>query len=270
MKTLTHINLATIIFASLFLTPGTSLGIEVGDKAPTFDIYELHSQHLRRWQITAGSEISDELPEQVVTEGVIWQEPLFRMRAVTLDHTPRDCPQSDQTQSNPLTPVLAFAFEPSLQLNIRKDQLDALGLTPGPWLQRFKEKVLKGEMDTLIRFADRSFSVEDLAENLLIKSAGHKLAYATDLADTRDNHSKLTALAQNAHTLFCEASFVNADSALANQSGHLTTGACGAIGTNAAVEHLMPFHFSRRYQNDAQRLYQEVSVACAHTLIPHP
>jgi putative transposase len=32
MKTLTQINLATIIFASLFLTPGTSLGIEVGDR----------------------------------------------------------------------------------------------------------------------------------------------------------------------------------------------------------------------------------------------
>ena len=166
--------------------------------------------------------------------------------------------------------MLAFALEPSLQLNVRKDQLDALGLIPGPWLQQLKEQVLKGETDTLIQFADRSFPVEDLAESLLIKSAGHKLAYATDLADTRDNRSKLTALAQNAHTLFCEASFVNADSALANQSGHLTTGACGAIGTNAAVEHLMPFHFSRRYQDQAQRLYQEVSTVCPHTLMPHP
>ena len=42
MKALTHINLATIIFASLFLTPGTSLGIEVGDKAPTFSGESTH------------------------------------------------------------------------------------------------------------------------------------------------------------------------------------------------------------------------------------
>jgi peroxiredoxin len=42
MKALTHINLASIVFASLFLTPGTSLGIEVGDKAPTFVAESTH------------------------------------------------------------------------------------------------------------------------------------------------------------------------------------------------------------------------------------
>ena len=36
MKTLTRITLAMIILASLFFTPVTSFGIEVGDRAPAF------------------------------------------------------------------------------------------------------------------------------------------------------------------------------------------------------------------------------------------
>ncbi|GAA3548789.1 hypothetical protein [Zobellella aerophila] len=68
---------------------GGILWDRIGDKAPSFDIFELHDQRLRRWQITAGSVIGHELPEQVVTDGLIWQDDSCRVRAVTLDHSPR-------------------------------------------------------------------------------------------------------------------------------------------------------------------------------------
>ena len=42
MKTLTRITLAMIILASLFFTPVTSSGIEVGDKAPAFSGESTH------------------------------------------------------------------------------------------------------------------------------------------------------------------------------------------------------------------------------------
>ncbi|MEH6579590.1 MAG: Clp1/GlmU family protein [Amphritea sp.] len=242
----------------------------IGDKAPTFDIFELHGERLRHWQITTGSAISDELPEQVVTDSVIWQEALFRVRAAVLDHSPLDHPSSGKAQRSHHTPVLAFAFEPSLQLKVRKDQLEALNLTAGPWLQQLKEHVLNGKLGAHIQLADRSASVADLAARILIKSSGQKLAYATDFADIPDNHARLTVLAKKAHTLFCEASFVNADVLQAARTGHLTTRACGQIGSSAAVEHLMPFHFSRRYQPHSERSYQEVKSACSNTVVPQP
>lgn len=239
----------------------------ISDKAPSFDIFELHGQRLRRWQITAGCAISNELPEQVVRDGLIWQDASFCVRAVTLDHTPRD---DQASHRQPYTPVLAFAFEPANQIKVRKDQLTALNLTPGPWLQQLKEHVLNGELNALIQLADRSVSVAYLADSILMKSTGQKLAYATDFADIPDNHAKLTELAKNAHTLFCEASFVNADTAQASRTGHLTTQACGDIGSKAAVKHLVPFHFSKRYQGHAGRSYQEVSRVCSRTIVPGP
>ncbi|WP_372832565.1 Clp1/GlmU family protein [Pontibacterium sp.] len=235
----------------------------IGDKAPVFDIYELHDQELRHWQIAAGTPLSEEFPRQELNSDVIWQEPFFRVRAVTLDHTAKD-------NINPYTPVLAYAFEPLRQVNVRKDQLSALGLTAGPWLQQLKKHVLNGEQEACIRIDGHVYSVSDLTDKVLMKCAGKKLVYATDLADTANNRATLISLAHSAHTLFCEASFVNADSALAKFTGHLTTGACGEIGRLAAVEHLIPFHFSGRYQHEAQRIYQEVSCACPHTQIPTP
>jgi ribonuclease BN (tRNA processing enzyme) len=88
-----------------------------------------------------------------------------------------------------------------------------------------------------------------------------KLAYATDLADTAENRTRLEALARGAHTLFCEAPFCEADAEQAARTGHLTAKACGEIAAAAAVERLVPFHFSRRYQDDWERVYTEVKQA---------
>jgi ribonuclease BN (tRNA processing enzyme) len=128
--------------------------------------------------------------------------------------------------------------------------------------------VIKGDFDAEVQLGERAISVAELAADILVKNPGLKLAYATDFADITENHARLCWLAHNAHTLFCEASFVNADSDRATETGHLTTRACGNIGTEAAVEHLVPFHFSRRYQGNASRSYQEVSRACSHTVVP--
>ena len=50
-----------------------------------------------------------------------------------------------------------------------------------------------------------------LAADLTFVRAGKKLVYATDLADTPENRRRLIALARAAHTLFCEATFREAD-----------------------------------------------------------
>lgn len=81
-----------------------------------------------------------------------------------------------------------------------------------------------------------------LANGLAVVAPGQKLAYATDLADTRENRERLIALARGAHTFFCEASFVERDCAQAARTGHLTARACGEIATAANVTRLIPFH----------------------------
>jgi ribonuclease BN (tRNA processing enzyme) len=107
-----------------------------------------------------------------------------------------------------------------------------------------------------------------LADELVLVMPGKKLVYATDLADTDSNRQQLIKLAKHAHTFFCEATFIEADADYAKSNGHLTTRACGEIATEAGVSRLVPFHFSRRYDDNPQQLYDEIKVYCTQVLMP--
>lgn len=225
-----------------------------GDRAPAFEVAELHGDELRRYLIQAGRPGCEALDTQAVVDGVLRQEAGFRIRAVTLDHH---------------TPVLAFAYEPDREISVRKDRLEACGLRPGPWLTELKQRLLANEATTLVRLQDGSEkTVAELAGELLLVTPGKRLVYATDLADTPDNRSRLVELAHNAHTLFCESAFSEADASHAVANGHLTTRACGEIATAAGVARLVPFHFSRRYADDPQPLYDELMAACVSVVVP--
>ncbi len=67
---------------------------------------------------------------------------------------------------------------------------------------------------------------------------------------------------------FCEASFIVADADHAARNGHLTTRACGEIATAAGVSRLVPFHFSRRYTDNPQQIYDEIHEYCSRVLLP--
>ena len=233
---------------------GAFLWDRIGDGGPAFEVGELHGSRLVRVRLQAGRREPEPLGEQEVRNGVLLEEAEYRVRAVQLDHH---------------TPVPAFALELTGTLNIRRDRLQAKGLEPGPWLTELKQRLLAGEPDATIRLPDGSQArAGDLGRELVIQSPEKRLAYATDLADTPDNRKKLEALAHNAHTFFCEAAFSEADVGRALLNGHLTTRAAGEIATRALVSRLVPFHFSRRYREQPQQLYDELREACSRVVLP--
>lgn len=226
----------------------------IGDRGPIFQVAELHGDRLRRYQLQAGEPGCEPLDEMAVVDGVLHQESGFRIRAMVLDHH---------------TPVLAYAFEPDRELNVRKDRLAAHGLDPGPWLAELKQQLLAGNLEARITLPDgNASSVGDLGDELVLIKPGKKLVYATDLADTKENRQRLTLLARGAHTFFCEAPFIEADAEQASRTGHLTTRACGEIASAAGVARLVPFHFSRRYADNPQQLYEEINAVCTCLVAP--
>lgn len=226
----------------------------IEDRGPCFDIYELHGERLRCYRVQAGCSGVETLGEQAAPEGVLLAEPGFRVRAETLEHG---------------TPVLAFAFEPAPQLNVRKDRLRARGLQPGAWLGTLKNHLLAEERDAVVQLPDgNSATAASLAADLILITRGKKLVYATDFSDTPENRALLIALACGAHTLFCEATFLDRDALRAQRNEHLTARACGEIAAAAGVARLVPFHFSRRYEEDPRRVYEEVAAACSKTVLP--
>lgn len=226
---------------------GLLRGIEwdrIGSNGPRFQIAELHDRRLLRFEIRAGESGLRPLGEGRVHAGVLLQEPAFLVRATMLDHG---------------TPVLAFAFEQAKQIKVRKERLSAQGLHPGPWLGELKQRLARGERNALLRLPDgRRERAGTLAEELILIAPGQRLVYATDLADTAENRRRLVVLAQGAHTFFCEASFLEADQEQAVRTGHLTAKACGEIAAAAGVQHLVPFHFSKRYEASLEPIYKEV------------
>jgi ribonuclease BN (tRNA processing enzyme) len=226
----------------------------IGEMGPSFEVAEVHGDRVRRFQLQAGQPGCHSLGEGRLVDGVLLDEVDFRVRAVTLDH---------------LTPVLAFAFEPARQINIRKDRLRQRGLDPGPWLTALKRHLMAGEEGTVVALPDGgSATAAELGRELAIILPAKRLVYATDLADTEDNRQRLIALARHAHTFFCEAPFLYGDADRAQRTGHLTTRACGEIAEAAGVARLVPFHFSRRYVDDPQAIYEEIKEACSRVVVP--
>lgn len=225
-------------------------------RGPVFEVAEFHPGRVRRFRLQAGRVGPERLDEVELENGIVLQEPGFRIRAEVLDHH---------------TPVLAYAFEPVKEINIRKDRLQARGLEPGPWLTELKQHLVVENEAAIISLPDgTAASAAALAAELVLFTPGKKLVYATDLADTPDNRRRLQALAQYAHTFFCEAYFVEADAEQAARTGHLTARACGEIAMAAEAARLVPFHFSQRYADKPQQIYDEVHAVCPRLVMPRP
>lgn len=227
----------------------------IADRGPQFEVLELHGDQLQHFRLQAGQDRLQPLATTTVSDGIVLSQPGFRVFACRLDHHG--------------TPVIAYALQADKQLNIRKDRLRARGLSPGPWLNTLKQQLMQDHRDALIQMPDgQTASAAELADELVLITPGKKLAYATDLADTTENRRRLTALANDAHTFFCEAPFMEAETEHASRNGHLTTRACGEIATAAGVARLVPFHFSRRYADRPQSLYEEIERYCPRVLVP--
>jgi ribonuclease Z len=226
----------------------------IGENGPRFEIAEVHENRLLRFAVQAGRSEIERIGEQPIVQDVLLEEPLFRVRATVVDHG---------------IPVLAFALEQPKQLNIRKERLLARALPVGPWLSKLKRHILTDELEARIELPDgRTEQAGALAADLVLITPGPKLVYATDLVPSAENHRRLVKLATGAHTFFCEATFVERDADQAARTGHLTAHACGEIGAAAGVEYLIPFHFSRRYEDSPRRVYEEIKTVCSRVVVP--
>jgi ribonuclease BN (tRNA processing enzyme) len=218
----------------------------IGDDGPVFEVCEIGERALRRARLQPGKKRID-LPEQTVRDGTILSSENFHVKAAVCDHG---------------IPSVAYALVFYDQAGVKKDELEATGLPPGPWLGRLKEAVVSDNTETEIQLPDGTKkTAKKLVKRLIEVHPGKKLVYAADMADTAENREKLTALARSAHTLFCETAFSSADKAKADATQHLTAGAAVEIARAALVERLVPFHFSKRYENEPWTIYEEIRKA---------
>lgn len=193
-------------------------------------------------------------------DGVILDEPQFRVRAAHLDHR---------------IPCLAFALEEPVHLNVDKAALEALGLPVGPWLIDLKRAVRAGASDEhpiRIVSSERGRRVERvlplgvLRRDVMRVSPGQKLAYVTDVVDSPENAEKIVKLAWGADVFYCEAAYPERDRDRAAARFHLTAGQAGRLAAEAQARRLVVFHFSPKYRDCPGDLLDEAMAAFGRRL----
>jgi ribonuclease Z len=189
-------------------------------------------------------------------DGVLWEEPLFKVKGLLLSHE---------------IPVVAYTLEEEYHININKARLEEKGLTAGPWLSSLKAAVrenydfIKAEgVLSLKKMGVSPYSIcfdgspclKDLMDIVAI-TKGQKVSYVMDVAPTDENLEKLIPFVRGSDILFCEAYFLERDRDRAVERSHLTAALAGRIAGEAEVGQLQILHFSPRYRDCEQELYDE-------------
>jgi ribonuclease Z len=197
------------------------------------------------------------LPGRELPEGVLLDEPAFRVRAAFLEHR---------------TACLGFAVEEKTHVNILKNRLAELGLHVGPWLNELKAAVSREVPDeTPVRawWRDREGAHEKLLPLGKLKAealrlvAGERIGYVTDVLYHEENARRITALVADADVLFIECVFLDEDGEHAARKCHLTARQAGGIARAARAKRVVPFHFSPRYADRESDLRSELEAARA-------
>lgn len=184
--------------------------------------------------------------------GTLVDEPAFVIGACHLDHR---------------TPSLAFSLKEKQHINIKKEALNEMGFTVGPWLKGFKDMIREGASeDTMVEAPLRdggtnTYILKELVERIVTITEGQKITYVVDAIYSASNADKIVELAEGSDILFCEAAFLDKDKERAMERCHLTARQAGMLAKMAGVKRLEVFHFSPRYQGLEEVIVKEAMDA---------
>lgn len=181
-------------------------------------------------------------------EGVVLEEPAFRIRGQVLDHG---------------IPCLGFRVEEKTGVRIRSGELQRRGLVPGPWIAEMKAAIAGNDPPcTKLKVKTgegfREAALGDL-EGIWSLTEGVVLAYVVDAAPTPDNLKRVIDLVRGADLLYIEASFLSEDSSHAGERKHLTAVDAGRIASMAKVKQTRLIHLSPRYEGKEDLILREAA-----------
>jgi ribonuclease Z len=214
-------------------------------------VTEVHADHLTtRDYICQKGFVPDEKAAECAFNEPLHKEPTLSVFARVLDHG---------------LPCLGFSVKERFHINIKKADVDRLGLEIGPWLKKFKNALFDHqhpdsnfEVPSGKNQVQKTFVLKDLAEQIARITPGQKVSYIADVAYSEPNVEKIVELVKDSDHLFIEASFLDKDKDIAEKKGHLTARQAGLIAGKANVQRVTPFHFSPRYQGQEAILEKEV------------
>lgn len=220
-------------------------------------VHEVADGLIRRSRFAAPESFGRVDGRQMPFQGVLLDEPLLKVSALELFHG---------------MPALGYRLDETFHINIRGNELEALGLPVGPWLADLKTAIravaasCAEPADALPIVAAKGFAAygrrlmpDDLKRIVLI-TRGQSIAYIMDTSPAEENIAKITGFVRAVDELFCEAYFLEEDRERAFARNHLTALSAARIACGAAVGHLTPLHFSPKYRDCPERIMEEAKA----------
>ena len=222
------------------------------DESLTLEVVEVHPDRLQKATFRAMERFqkTDER-EEPFNGGLVLDEPAISVATEILEHR---------------VPCLGFVLKEKFHVNINKDELTAMHMEPGAWLNEVKQNIYEGASDDLPVQVPvgvngtqelREYSLGALKKKLVTITPGQKIAYITDTVYTPDNTRRIVNLIREADVLFCETPFIAEEEDRARDRCHLTTRQAGLLAKAAGVKQLKVFHFSKRHSHQTDRLVRE-------------
>jgi len=188
---------------------------------------------------------TDLVRRPVAGPGTVVDPPPFTIVARRLEHRPE---------------TFGYRVEEPAGRTILRRRLDELGLE-GPAI---------GELQrgTAVRVGTRMVSLDEVS----VERPGQVLAFVMDTALC----DAAFELAAGADLLVCEATFADADAALAAEFNHMTASQAGRLAAESGARRLVVTHFSQRYPDpevlasEARLLHPDVVVARELLRVPVP
>ncbi|MDH4187782.1 MAG: hypothetical protein OEV08_12380 [Nitrospira sp.] len=226
------------------------------------DVQEFHPQKIRQtlFRATDGFRPDEQparilAPEPATGQFTVLNDPMFTVRAVSLNHR---------------IPSFAYSLEEQFHINVNKQKLREANLPVGAWLKEVKEYIWQGQPDEFSFTAtlnnkhhreERKFILGEVKEQFCTISRGQKIVYVVDARFDEENETKILALARGADLFYCESPYLDVDAEKARDRYHLTARQAGLMARKAEVRNLVVFHFSPRYTGQGDALAREAMEA---------
>jgi ribonuclease Z len=179
-----------------------------------------------------------EITFQPLERGLLFDEGDFTVSAFPVYHRTPDC--------------FGFVFEEPARRPFLPDKAEVLKIPPGPW----RGELVRGQSVTL---PDGRVIEPDMV--LGEEQPGTKLVHVGDAGRT-DN---LIEIVQSADALVIEATYLEDESDLAEQFGHLTARQAALLARDNQVGTLILTHISRRYR--AEQILEEAKEAFSNVYV---
>jgi ribonuclease Z len=149
------------------------------------------------------------------------------------------------------TPWIAYLVRETPRVNVDPARLAALGLRPGPWLQRVRGP-RADETETVV-VGGETRRLKELQDDLVMVTPGDAAAYLTDFRLDDAAMDRLADALKAVGTVVCESQYRHADEELAVRNYHMTATQAAGLAYRAGVGRLVLFHLSDRYRPEEWR-----------------